>query len=140
MSWGDQTFGAGVFKIGKPQPWTRDALCAQIGADLWFPDKGESAAAAKAVCRGCPVVQECLKYALDNNERTGVWGAMSERDRRKLHRGVAAEELGPPPLDPLKCGTTAQYKAHNRRGEKACESCRRANALDFSERRRRRAA
>lgn len=66
------------------ESWTDRALCAQVGSDEWFPDKGQSTALAKRVCRRCPVVAECLAYALRNDERHGVWGAKSERERRAM--------------------------------------------------------
>jgi WhiB family redox-sensing transcriptional regulator len=69
-----------------PPGWTGDALCAQTDPDSFFPEQGGSTREAKAVCRSCPVQVECLDYALANEERFGIWGGVSERDRRKLHR------------------------------------------------------
>lgn len=71
----------------KPEPWTADAVCASIGGDLHFPEKGVPAGEAKRVCMGCPVREQCLQHALDNDERYGVWGGFSERERRRLNRG-----------------------------------------------------
>ncbi len=51
---------------------------------MWFPDPKEPAEAAKAVCAGCPVRDECLDYALASRQRFGVWGGMSEQERRRL--------------------------------------------------------
>lgn len=64
--------------------WQDRGLCAQADPDAWFPDKGESARPAKAVCRGCPVRTECLTYALEHGERHGIWGGLTERQRRRL--------------------------------------------------------
>ena len=64
--------------------WRDRALCAQTDPELFFPEKGESVAAAKRVCAGCEVRAECLQYALDHRERFGVWGGLSERERRAL--------------------------------------------------------
>jgi WhiB family redox-sensing transcriptional regulator len=66
------------------------ALCRQVDPELFFPEKGGSTRDAKATCRGCPIRAECLEYALDNDERFGVWGGLSERERRRLKRGPAA--------------------------------------------------
>lgn len=69
-----------------PEPWTRDALCAQIGGDEWFPEKGEPSRPAKNICRECPVAAQCLEYALRNGERHGIWGGVSVaqlRDKRR---------------------------------------------------------
>ena len=77
------------------QPWAEQALCAQIGGDAWFPDKGTpdepqtnpvSLKDAKRVCLACPVRTPCLDYALKHDERFGVWGGLSERERRRLKR------------------------------------------------------
>lgn len=67
--------------------WMRDAPCAQTDPEAFFPEKGESTSAAKAVCRNCDVRAECLQYAIDNKELFGVWGGLSERERRALVRG-----------------------------------------------------
>ena len=64
--------------------WMERGLCAEIGDDFWFPEKGGSTLAAKRVCQSCPVIAECLEYAISNNERFGVWGGRSERERRDL--------------------------------------------------------
>jgi WhiB family redox-sensing transcriptional regulator len=72
-----------------PLAWQDQGLCAEIGGDeLWFPEKGGSTAAAKRVCRSCPVRSECLEYALANDERFGIWGGLSERERRRVKRGA----------------------------------------------------
>lgn len=68
------------------QEWQRDALCAQVDHDLFFPDPCGSAAAAKRICQGCDVKTECLQYALDNHINHGVWGGLSDRERRTLTR------------------------------------------------------
>lgn len=75
--------------VRRPE-WQDDALCAEIGLELFFPEKGESwhMRHAKKVCADCPVRAECLQYALDNHERFGVWGGLSERQRRLLERAA----------------------------------------------------
>lgn len=70
--------------------WMRDGLCAQTDPDSYYPEQGESTAAAKQVCQGCPVRAECLAYALARNERFGVWGGLSERERRPLVKALRA--------------------------------------------------
>lgn len=64
--------------------WFDKALCAQIDNDPFFPEKGGSTKEAKSVCTRCTVSAECLDYALAHNERYGIWGGMSERERRKI--------------------------------------------------------
>lgn len=66
-------------------PDLEGALCTEIDSgDMWFPMKGQSNRDAKRICRSCPVLDACLQWALDHDERFGVWGGLSERERRRL--------------------------------------------------------
>lgn len=69
-----------------PLSWQQSALCAQTDPEAFFPEKGGSTREAKAVCASCEVRAECLEYALLNDERFGIWGGLSERERRRLKR------------------------------------------------------
>ncbi|GIG29895.1 WhiB family transcriptional regulator [Cellulomonas marina] len=71
-----------------PMGWQERALCAQTDPEAFFPEKGGSTREAKKVCVSCEVRAECLDYALANDERFGIWGGLSERERRKLKRRV----------------------------------------------------
>jgi WhiB family transcriptional regulator, redox-sensing transcriptional regulator len=64
--------------------WQELALCAETDPEIFFPEKGHSTREAKLVCRYCDVRERCLEYALEHDERFGIWGGMSERDRRVL--------------------------------------------------------
>jgi len=66
--------------------WQVDALCAQTDPEAFFPEKGGSTRDAKRICTSCDVRGECLEYALNNDERFGIWGGLSDRERRKLKR------------------------------------------------------
>lgn len=66
--------------------WMGEGICAQTGPELFFPDRGGSVTEAKELCADCPIRSECLEYALDNGERFGVWGGLSERERRAVAR------------------------------------------------------
>lgn len=66
--------------------WQTQALCAQTDPEAFFPEKGGSTRDAKKVCGSCAVRAECLEYALKNDERFGIWGGMSERERRRLRK------------------------------------------------------
>jgi WhiB family redox-sensing transcriptional regulator len=66
--------------------WQERALCAQTDPEAFFPEKGGSTREAKAVCLTCEVREACLEYALRHDERFGIWGGLSERERRKLKR------------------------------------------------------
>jgi len=70
------------------QPWATDALCAQTDPEIFFPEKGGSTRESKAVCAQCFVQAECLDYAMTHDERFGVWGGLSERERRALKQGT----------------------------------------------------
>lgn len=69
-----------------PLAWQADALCSQTDPEAFFPEKGGSTRDAKRICNQCEVKSECLEYALQNDERFGIWGGLSERERRKLKR------------------------------------------------------
>ncbi len=66
--------------------WQARAACLTADPEIFFPEKGGSTRAAKKVCSGCPVREECLAYALAVGEHFGVWGGLSERERRKVRR------------------------------------------------------
>lgn len=66
--------------------WQNLANCLGVDPDLFFPERGASTREAKEVCKGCSVRAECLEYALSNGERFGIWGGLSERERRRLRR------------------------------------------------------
>jgi WhiB family transcriptional regulator, redox-sensing transcriptional regulator len=80
---------AGLLGIGLEadgQSWQERALCAETDPEAFFPEKGGSTREAKKICTGCEVKAECLEYALANDERFGIWGGLSERERRRLRR------------------------------------------------------
>ena len=85
--------GLDIFAIGvddaEGQDWQDRALCAQTDPEAFFPEKGGSTREAKKVCRTCEVRAECLEYALEHDERFGIWGGLSERERRRIKRGYA---------------------------------------------------
>jgi WhiB family redox-sensing transcriptional regulator len=66
--------------------WQEQALCAQTDPEAFFPEKGGSTRDAKKICMSCPVRGECLEYALAHDERFGIWGGLSERERRRLKK------------------------------------------------------
>jgi len=73
-----------------PLAWQTDALCAQTDPEAFFPEKGGSTRDAKKICTTCEVKAQCLEYALQNDERFGIWGGLSERERRRLRRARSA--------------------------------------------------
>ena len=80
--------------IAKPDldtDWKDSSNCLGVDPDLFFPERGASTREAKEVCRGCIVREDCLEYALLNGEKFGIWGGMSERERRRIRRQRALE-------------------------------------------------
>lgn len=72
--------------------WQDGANCRGADAEEFFPNKGESTAEAKKLCRRCDVKAECLNYAITTNQEYGVWGGLSERERRaEKRRGAGAQ-------------------------------------------------
>ena len=72
-----------------PDMWQDRAACFGIDPDVFFPTSEEEAAPALAYCGGCGIRGMCLAWALKNGERYGVWGGLTEQQRRRLVRFVA---------------------------------------------------
>lgn len=66
--------------------WQDEARCKGRSSTVFYPQRGVPTASARALCKECPVKRECLEYALAADERFGIWGGLSERERRKLQR------------------------------------------------------
>ena len=71
--------------------WRDDAACRDADPELFFPDGDVRSAraqvkAAKLICRGCPVSAPCLSLALASGQQAGIWGGLTEDERRRLHR------------------------------------------------------
>ena len=69
--------------------WMLEARCLEADPEAFFPEKGGSTQEAKRICAACPVRNECLEYALEHDERFGIWGGLSERERRRARRLTA---------------------------------------------------
>lgn len=64
-----------------------EALCAQALPDYWFPSSNEQTGEiAKRICQKCPVIEECLEFAIANNEQHGIWGGTSYVERKEIRR------------------------------------------------------
>ena len=80
--------------------WRADAQCRRDNAVHFFPpahferkpEKDAREGAARALCRTCPVVRECLEHSLTTSEPHGIWGGLNELERRRLLRKRAAEQ------------------------------------------------
>ncbi len=108
-------------------PWQDSAAC--IGADtaIFFPESGDPVGPAKALCRACPVREQCLADALERGEVHGVWGGLSAKERRKYRRqhGLLRKPGGQP--QPINHGTNGGYHTHRRRGQQPCDACSQAH-------------
>ncbi|MDA8295220.1 MAG: WhiB family transcriptional regulator [Actinomycetota bacterium] len=71
---------------GAERSWQSRANCMGVDPELFFPERGSSTREAKEVCRGCVVQMDCLEFAIANGEKFGIWGGMSERERRRVRR------------------------------------------------------
>jgi WhiB family redox-sensing transcriptional regulator len=124
--------------------WRQRAACRDEDPELFHPvgDKGPALlqiAEAKAVCRRCPaeVRQKCLEHAVATGSDSGVFGGMSEDERRYLHlEARRAPDPNPDPVRP-ECGSEAGYQRHHRRNEPKCQPC--LNAMNDRRKARERA-
>jgi WhiB family redox-sensing transcriptional regulator len=68
--------------------WRELARCRGIDPEVFYPvsDDDEAAEEAKSICAECPVREACLEYALTSREKEGVWGGLTERERRRVLR------------------------------------------------------
>ena len=74
--------------------WHSRANCMGVDPDLFFPERGSSTREAKEVCRGCVVRDDCLEFAIANGEKFGIWGGISERERRRVRRARVLAQRG----------------------------------------------
>lgn len=84
---GAGTAWAGEASLIIPEPWVQDAACAQTDPELFFPTVGgdpNGVQVARDVCGRCPVADECLTFALRTEQRHGVWGGLTTRQRGEL--------------------------------------------------------
>jgi WhiB family redox-sensing transcriptional regulator len=113
--------------------WRHRAECRLPGYDpeLWFPIGNTGPALlqieeAKDVCRDrCPVVEQCLQWALDTRQESGVWGGLSEDERRRMKRRAARNRAPGAQVsrEPAECGTETGARRHRRAHEAVCRYC-----------------
>lgn len=107
--------------------WLQQAACRGLDPELFYPEQGQSAAQARAVCAVCPVKQECLEDALEHEtqaRRFGVFGGLTATERARLHQS----RTGKSRRKPIAHGTERGYVAHWRLGEEACAACLKAKS------------
>jgi len=71
------------------RPWAAFAACRDVDDDLFFPSREEGGRTAVRICSGCPVREQCLAWALEMRIGYGVWGGLTEGERRRLQRRSA---------------------------------------------------
>jgi WhiB family redox-sensing transcriptional regulator len=109
--------------------WEDHAACNGVPAEVFFPQRGDPSTQAKEICGGCPVRDDCLAAAMLRGEKWGIWGGLSERERRQLRKTVMRTQpvnggSGP---QPIKHGTTNGYAQEYRRGIPRCQECKDAH-------------
>ena len=93
----DMTQSPPVTEHGHARAWQEQAECVHYAGQVdFFPARGESVRDAKAVCTLCPVRNECLEFAMRLKVVHGVWGGLSERERRSLRRARNRDAIGKP--------------------------------------------
>ena len=73
--------------------WEQSAECRGMDPNVFFPTDGLGVQAAQKICSECPVRPDCLEFALKNHTDHGIWGGVSERERRRLQRGRRVANL-----------------------------------------------
>ena len=109
-----------------PQPWIKQAACADTDTSVFFTVRGASTEPAKAICADCPVRTECLEYALQDDSLFGVWGGLSRRQRVSINRQrrkADGDHRRCPREKPIKHGTYNGYRMHMARGIDPCDYC-----------------
>jgi WhiB family redox-sensing transcriptional regulator len=111
--------------------WRDFAACRGLDPNVFHPERGAETTSPKSVCVECSVKTECLSFALTNYEKHGIWGGLSERERRAIRGQLTKEGRLQPPMQAIDHGTAAGYHAHRRRGEQPCRLCMEArNAVE----------
>lgn len=113
--------------------WVAQAACRGTETAMFYPERGELNSGPIEICRACHVRRDCLRYALLNNEKIGIWGGKSEKQRRVMRRLIAINAMTVDELldthaddDGIAHGTAAGYRAHVRRQVVPCADCHRA--------------
>lgn len=105
--------------------WRALANCVGMDTSVFFPERGELLLEAQRICAGCEVREECLGEAMRRPDTHGIWGGVSERERRRMR--VRRAERPPRLLANAPCGTLAGYRRHLNNDTPACDGCKDAN-------------
>lgn len=113
--------------------WMKHAACKDVNTNVFFPDKVEQEGPARAICAACPVIEECLQYALAQNPNPiGIWGNTNKHQRKRLREGGTAkrplEHSGMAAINAAKthCKRSHEFTPENTRwsnGHRSCRTC-----------------
>ena len=121
--------------VPRPGDWAQHRLCKGMDTAIFYPTRGEPTEPAKAICANCPVKAECLDYALTTFQEHGVWGGMSERERRARRMALHIQRQ----QTPADHGTRTMFARHKAAPDvwgPPCEACNIAERTYNTERRR----
>lgn len=115
--------------MSAPMDFRAAGACRGCDPELFFPTRGESTKEAKAVCADCPVMDACRAWAIPN-EKVGIWGGLSERERRRVRseRHHTAMAMAVTIEHGAQCESHAAYVRHQKRREPPCDTSKRAHA------------
>lgn len=132
-------------QLMREELWREQAKCKGMNPDVFHPDltKPSEIETVKAICNACPVQHQCAEHAIKEGEPFGIWGGLTERERRiarrrrglpnlsrrHLHIAVSEFRNGKPPAE---CGTPSGYERHRRARERACDECKAAQAAKIA--------
>ena len=71
-------------QVATDYSWQERGSCRGVDPELFFPSTDDDAITGKAICGACPVRLACLAFAIERNERFGIWGGLTERERARL--------------------------------------------------------
>jgi hypothetical protein len=99
--------------------WQTHANChGRPDVEFFPPPNAGISAEVRRVCGSCPVRRDCLNFALKYGEWHGIWGGLTEKERRELAKKIVHNRAP--------CGTPAAFQRHIRKGEEPCTPCREA--------------
>lgn len=107
-----------------PTDWMEHAVCRGLDTNIFYPSRGEAASPAIAICATCPVTQQCADYAVAIRQKHGIWGGLTEANRRRIERPTKPHKYGPPH------GTESRYHRGCR-----CQTCTEASTAATLQRR-----
>jgi WhiB family redox-sensing transcriptional regulator len=119
--WGKVVVGKEHGPYGETSPkiifnledWTIHAACPSFDPVIFFPERGQSTTPAKQICVDCPVSKECLDYALKNHQYYGIWGGLTEGERKQIKK---AKRVGV-------CPSCKLIRLFFEKGAKKCDKC-----------------